>query len=106
MEINLYAHELAQPVVWIGYIQWLRDNGFGQPSPPILKPLVTIQEMDALLTYDSAGHPVEPFWPEAEMIIGNPAFLGGKRLRAVLGDRYVEDLFRLYDGRVPARPTW
>jgi hypothetical protein len=31
------------------------------------------------------------------MIIGNPALLGGKRL----GDEYVDDLFRLYEGRVP-----
>jgi hypothetical protein len=101
IEINLYAHELAQAVVWIGYIQWLRDNGFGQPSPPILKPLVTIQQIDALVAYDEAGRPVEPVWPEAKMIIGNPPFLGGKRLRTELGDKYVDDLFRLYDGRVP-----
>jgi hypothetical protein len=101
IETNLYAHELAQAVVWIGYIQWLRDNGFGQPSPPILKPLATIKQMDALLAYDERGQPVEPAWPEAEMIIGNPAFLGGKRLRTELGSKYVDDLFRLYDGRVP-----
>ena len=29
VEVNEYAHELAQTTVWIGYIQWLRDNGFG-----------------------------------------------------------------------------
>ena len=32
IEVNEYAHELAQVTVWIGYIQWLRDNGFGAPS--------------------------------------------------------------------------
>ena len=82
VEVNAYAHELAQITVWIGYIQWLRDNGFGVPSQPILKPLDTIRHMDAILAYDPAGAPVEPAWPRADVIVGNPPFLGGKRLRA------------------------
>ena len=41
--------------VWIGYIQWLRDNGFGSPASPILKPLDSILQMDAILAYDAAG---------------------------------------------------
>ncbi len=101
IELNVYAHELASVVVWIGYIQWLHDNGFGVPDSPILKPLRNIRHMDAVLTYDEAGHPVEPDWPEADVIIGNPPFLGGKRLRTELGDGYVDDLFALYRGRVP-----
>ena len=32
IEINPYAHELAQATVWIGYIQWLRENGYGRPA--------------------------------------------------------------------------
>ena len=36
-----------------------------------------------------------------DVIVGNPPFLGGKRLRSELGDAYVDDLFQLYDGRVP-----
>ena len=39
IEINTYAHELAQTTIWIGYIQWWRDNGYGLPAEPILKPL-------------------------------------------------------------------
>lgn len=103
IELDAYAHELAQVTVWIGYIQWLRDNGFGQPSQPILKPLDTIMQMDAILAVDSAtGRPVEPTWPDADVIIGNPPFLGGYRMRQELGDAYVEQLFSLYTGRVPA----
>ncbi|HSN77236.1 MAG TPA: type IIL restriction-modification enzyme MmeI [Anaerolineae bacterium] len=45
--------------------------------------------------------PTEPEWPAVEVIIGNPPFLGGKRLRSELGDAYVDALFGLYDGRVP-----
>ena len=36
LEIDPYAHDLAQTVVWIGYIQWLRAYGYGFPAEPIL----------------------------------------------------------------------
>ena len=101
IEINTYAHELASVVVWIGYIQWLHENGFGIPDKPILRPLDNIRRTDAVLAADDEGRPEEPAWPAADIIIGNPPFLGGKRLRAELGDDYVERLFGLYDGRVP-----
>ena len=101
IEINAYAHELAQATIWIGYIQWLHENGFGVPSEPILKPLDTILQMDAILAYDAGGNLVEPEWPEADVLVGNPPFLGGKKMRTELGDEYVEALFRLYEGRVP-----
>ncbi len=101
IEIDDYAVELAQATIWIGYIQWLHDNGFGLPSEPILKPLDNVLHMDAILGYDEEGRPVEPEWPEAEVLIGNPPFLGGKKLRSELGDQYVNDLFALYKERVP-----
>jgi len=101
IEVSVYAQELTSVVVWIGYIQWLHDNGFGVPPSPILQHLHNIRRMDAVLAYNEHGHPVEPEWPEVEVIIGNPPFLGGKRLRTGLGDAYVEALFHLYEGRVP-----
>ncbi len=45
---------------------------------------------------------VEAPWPQADFIVGNPPFLGGKLLRKGLGDDYVEALFAAYQGRVPA----
>jgi type II restriction/modification system DNA methylase subunit YeeA len=102
IEINEYAHQLAQATIWIGYIQWLRDNGFGAPSEPILKPIESIIQMDAILGHDAEGRPVEPEWPQADVIIGNPPFLGGNKIRQELGDVYVDRLFELYQGRVPA----
>jgi type II restriction/modification system DNA methylase subunit YeeA len=86
IELNAYAHELAQITIWIGYIQWLRDNGFGQPSQPILKPLDTIKQMNAILAFDDKGRPVEPEWPRADVIVGNPPFLGGSKMRRELGN--------------------
>ena len=76
LEINPYAAELARVSVWIGEIQWMRRNGFYESRNPILKPLDTIECRDAILTPDST----EPDWPEADVIIGNPPFLGGNRL--------------------------
>lgn len=101
IEIDDYAHELAQATVWIGYIQWLHENGFGVPSEPILKPLDNIKHMDAILAYDEQGRPVEPEWPEAEVIVGNPPFLGGSKLRRELSDKYTESLWTLYGDRIP-----
>ena len=57
IEVNEYAHELAPITVWIGYIQWLRDNGFGQPAEPILRQLDTIWSRDAVLAFDADGQP-------------------------------------------------
>jgi type II restriction/modification system DNA methylase subunit YeeA len=101
LETNVYAHELASVVVWIGYLQWLNDNGIGWPTEPILRKLDNIQHRDAILAHDPDGKPVEPAWPYADFIIGNPPFLGDKRMRGELGDEYVTDLRGLYEGRVP-----
>ena len=101
LENNVYAQELASVVVWIGYLQWLNQNGIGLPTEPILRKLDNIQHRDAILSHDADGAAVEPEWPEADCIIGNPPFLGGKRLRTELRDIYVDALFALYAGRVP-----
>ena len=96
IELNPYAAELARVSVWIGEIQWMRRHGFREDRDPILKPLDTIECRDAVLTDDGR----EPEWPEADVVIGNPPFLGGKLLRSVLGDEYVEGLQRLYGDRI------
>ncbi len=101
LEINHYAAELARTALWIGYIQWHHNNGFPYNHNPILTPLVSIQKTDAILDLSDPETPKEPEWPAAEFIIGNPPFLGGKLLRANLGNEYVDSLLDFYDGRVP-----
>lgn len=102
LEVNAYARELAQVVVWIGYLQWMNANGFQVNRDPVLEPLETIRLQDALLDRSDPEQPTEATWPAADFIIGNPPFLGGKRLRTELGDPYVDDLFSVFQGRVPA----
>jgi type II restriction/modification system DNA methylase subunit YeeA len=97
IEINPYAAELARVTVWIGEIQWMRRNGFDVERKPILRPLDTIECRDAVMNQDGS----EAEWPEAEFIVGNPPFLGGKLMRWGLGDHDVERLFDVYRGRVP-----
>ena len=76
-------------------------NGFQVNRDPVLEPLETIRLQDALLDRSHPEQPKEAVWPQADFIIGNPPFLGGKRLRSELGDEYVDDLFAVYNGLVP-----
>ncbi|HEY1257460.1 MAG TPA: DNA methyltransferase, partial [Terracidiphilus sp.] len=109
IETNVYAHELASVVVWIGYLQWQRENRPEDTTEPILKKLDNIQHRDAIMELDSdgkpkldaQGNPSEPAWPSVDFIVSNPPFLGGSKIRAELGDEYVEALRKLYEGRVP-----
>ena len=107
IEINSYAHDLAQMTVWIGWLQWIRVNGFGFPADPILRPLSeNIRLMDAIIAESSepaGSEPVEPDWPTVDFIVGNPPFLGDKMMRRELGDTYVDRLRTLYEGRIPGQ---
>jgi type II restriction/modification system DNA methylase subunit YeeA len=102
IEKNEYAQQLAQIVIWIGYLQWMHHNGFKPPSNPVLEPIESIRLMDAIIDLNDLEHPTEPEWPTAEFIVGNPPFLGNKRMRSELGGEYVERLWKLYGDRLPA----
>ena len=97
IEINAYAAALARVSVWIGEIQWMRRNGFSEARDPILKPLDTIECCDAILTPDGG----EPEWPQADVVIGNPPFLGARLQIRTLSEDYTSQLRRAYTGRVP-----
>ena len=104
LEINPLAAELARTTVWIGDIQWAVRNGIYSRPEPILRRLDGIERRDALVSAseDATQRSAETPWPDAEFIVGNPPFLGGKMLRRNLGDGQVEALFAAYRGRVPA----
>ena len=97
IEIEEYAAELARVTLWIGYLQWMRQNGYTNWQKPILSTLDQIECRDALLNPDGS----EAEWPMADVIIGNPPFLGAKKMKASLGDAYVEKLRRIWMGRLP-----
>ena len=109
IELNPYAAELARVSVWIGEIQWMRRNGFEAAKNPILKPLANIENRDAVLITDAHGIPVldedgkpqRAAWPEANVVVGNPPFLGDKKMIRELGEDYSNQLRRAYSGKVP-----
>ncbi|MCZ6850166.1 MAG: class I SAM-dependent DNA methyltransferase, partial [Planctomycetota bacterium] len=89
---------LAQVVIWIGYLQWMRDNGFNPPRDPVLEPLQTIEERDAILDLSDPQLPVPAKWPQADFIIGNPPFLGSKLFRQYgLDDAYIQAMYDAFD---------
>lgn len=62
----------------------------GQPVP---------DETARVIVYDYPNpRPAE--WPQADFIVGNPPFVGNKRMRELLGDGYVEVLRKVYKSRV------
>ncbi|MBV5308676.1 DNA methyltransferase [Chromatium okenii] len=98
IELNSYAAELARVTVWIGEIQWMLNHGFSLAKNPILKTINIIEQRDAVVNADGS----EPNWPAADVIVGNPPFLGGSKKRSVLGDDYFTALETIYSGRIPA----
>ena len=117
MEINPRAAAIAELVLWIGYLQWHFRTRADMPPEPILRAFKNIEVKDAVLAADvslardAKGKPLtrprrtdnrrgerymnprRPEWPAAEFIVGNPPFIGGKFLRARLGDERTEALW-------------
>ncbi len=119
LEINPRAAAIAELVLWIGYLQWHFRTQDGMPREPILRAFHNIEgKFDAVLkaevslARDAHGLPLtrraadgsiveveaytnprQPEWPPAEFIVGNPPFIGGKDIRARLGDERTEALW-------------
>lgn len=120
IEINPLAAELARTTVWIGDIQWRLRNGIHAKPKPILRKLDAIECRDALIAVaptllgecgtpakekrsnnlHGAGKYVEAEWPAAEFIVGNPPFLGVKKMRRGLGVEYTSAIRHVYTGRI------
>jgi len=135
IEIKPWAKEIAELVLWIGYLQWqIRNRGWMSHVPePVLRDYHNIECRDAVLAYDRVepavngeGKPITRWdgetmkkhpvtgedvpdetsrlptmtyirprraeWPNADYIVGNPPFIGTRRMRLVLGDGLVRAL--------------
>jgi hypothetical protein len=118
LELNERAAAIAELVLWIGYLQWHFRTKGAPPAEPILRAFRNVTVMNAVLeaetelARDASGrprvrrmpdgteepvhlyrNPRRPAWPAAEFIVGNPPFIGGKDLRARLGDEQAEALW-------------
>jgi hypothetical protein len=110
LEKNPRAAKIAELVLWIG---WLRNRLHDDPDSvpqPVLAASANINfgkhgGYDAVLKMNELGQPdletpMIPDWPQAEFIVGNPPFIGGKDLRDRLGSDYAEALWQA-NARVP-----
>lgn len=89
IEIDGFAAFLARVVLWIGEHLATRELGLDEPTLPLKDLTESIRHGDALLTP----------WPRPDgelAIVGNPPYLGVRKLRRELGDDYVEQLFKRY----------
>jgi len=114
LELNTRAAKITEMVLWIGWLRNRIANDSGAIPDPVLETLATINlgkldcfdsvvrhtlisapESDRfLLGEPDSVDPGPPDWPEADYIVGNPPFSGGKDLRSDLGDAYAEALWR------------
>ncbi|WP_458042255.1 MULTISPECIES: DNA methyltransferase [Bacteria] len=79
LDIERVAVMIARVTLWMGHRQMVDRVGEAEPVLPLVD-LSNVRAADALRTE----------WPEVDTIIGNPPFFGSQRLRAALGDEYVD----------------
>jgi hypothetical protein len=104
LELNPRAAVIAELVLWIGWLRLRMQNDPDAAPNPVLKQFGNINfgghaGYDAVLRRTSTGapdtdSPMIPNWPEADFIIGNPPFIGGKDIRKELDGDYAEALWK------------
>lgn len=98
IEVVPRAAAISELVLWLTALQQhYAIHGNVPPSAALLQPAIHIERRDALLTWNSDGtaRQADP-WPQAEYIVGNPPFIGNKRMRSALGNSYVDALRKQY----------
>jgi SAM-dependent methyltransferase len=98
MDISPFAVELAKVTLMIARKLAIDELHIGDEQDLPLDNLDgNFRIGDALLTpADNGMPPVQTQWPAADVIIGNPPFLGAKRLKPERGPDYVNALRKLY----------
>jgi SAM-dependent methyltransferase len=86
MDINPFAIQLARATMMIARKIAIDKQGLTEPVLPLDTLDKNIVCQDALFTD----------WVKADAIIGNPPFLGGKRMRIALGDEYTDRVFKRF----------
>ncbi len=92
MDINPFAVELAKVTMMIGRKLAIDELHITEPALPLDNLDANFRACDALI--DPVGNPTP--WPEVDVIIGNPPFLGAKRLKPERGPDYVNAIRRAY----------
>ncbi|MFT3786669.1 MAG: N-6 DNA methylase [Tepidisphaeraceae bacterium] len=99
LDVNGFAVELAKVSMMIGRKLAIDElHILDEPPLPLDNLDQNFREVDALFspTDDGSGG-MRSAWPPADVIIGNPPFLGAKLLKPERGPKYVKTLRKLYD---------
>lgn len=89
IDIERIAVLIARVTLWKGHRQMVERYGEAEPVLPLID-LSGIRVADALRAE----------WPEVDVIIGNPPFVGSQHIRANLGGDYVEWLSSRFNAGV------
>ncbi len=98
LDINPFAVELAKVTMMIARKLAIDELHIAEQALPLDNLDANFQAGDALI--DDLGNPAQ--WPKADVIIGNPPFLGAKRLKPERGPDYVNAVRKA----TPTSPAW
>ncbi|MBC3538993.1 class I SAM-dependent DNA methyltransferase [Rufibacter sediminis] len=76
-----------------------RWDGHSTKAHPVTRQEVP-DETARTVVYDYLN-PKPASWPEADFVVGNPPFIGAKKMRETLGDGYTEAIRKAYRNVVP-----
>ena len=96
IDINPFAVELAKVTLMIARKLAIDELHIQEAALPLDNLDGNFRAADALIEYDALGHPQRPAWFKADVVIGNPPFLGAKRLKPEHGPDYVNAVRKLY----------
>ena len=91
MDINPFAVEIAKVTMMIARKLAIDELHISERALPLDNLDANFRATDALITND-----LRTPWPQADIIIGNPPFIGAKLLKPQLGPDYVKTLRKLY----------
>ncbi|MEJ5945791.1 DNA methyltransferase [Pseudokineococcus basanitobsidens] len=86
IDVEPVAVLIARVTLWMGHRQMI--DRYGEAENPL--PLVSLA---GIAVADAVFAP----WPECDVVIGNPPFIGDRLIRRALGDAYVERLRGAFD---------
>lgn len=92
MDINPFAVELAKVTMMLAHKLTIDELHITENALPLDNLNDNFKVCDALIKEDGS----RTDWPTADVIIGNPPFLGAKRLKPERGAEYVNKIRKLY----------
>lgn len=92
MDVNPFAVEIAKVTMMLAHKLSIDELHVSESALPLNNLDANIVHRDALITSDGS----RSVWPEADVIVGNPPFLGVKKLKRELSAAYIERVRSAY----------